>query len=398
MCEPLSQNACAVPSNSGSDLWSRRLTNYLTVICLLQEFFGAGLLHREEVELRKALQASLREAKSAHLKKQGKPTDPVLLAQSICADSRATESKHEEPADQGPTKSVCTGTNTGFRIKSSVRKKIEKPKTKQHGNLFVKKKDTEMTKTETSQEVSKVWTKPLKRKNVLELSFGPVEKKKKGSEERKKDATQKGSRKSSTKSGRGKGTEGITDTRKDLKSPTKTSKFTQFCKEKEQAILPKSKAIQKLCNRMKGSYKCKVVQSLTKKFNAVKDEKQPATKNSEDQTAGRACSNDLKKKTNTLQNDEVQICTQDCGPSGNCSKTDKICEVGQEVPNSLQGKVRRKLKHKFKNRRLVSPLGEIYIPANIAKTEDFLTFLCLRGKLAKGTKSVCSNMWADAGT
>ena len=261
-------------------------------------------------------------------------------------------------------------------------------------------------------------TKPLKRKDVVEITFSSVKKKKKECEKRDKEGFQKRGDKGSTKLKKGKGVGEITDrrnddgkkmkksfsesiARKELKSPGKTSQVTQSSKGKELMILPKRKAaVHKLLNnrKIKGHQKSKVVQSLTEKFSAtVRDGKQPATgfmkKDSEDQMNSDSSSDKIKKKTGLLK-DKVEKLEQSSGPScDSSSKTNKICELRQQVSNSLQGKVRRRLKHKFKNRTLVSPLGEIYIPANIAKTEDFLTFLCLRGKFVKGRESAPSNIY-----
>ena len=365
--------------------------------------------------MRRALQASL---KVAYQKKQEKPAEPVTSARSVCTNTKAFEKEQDKPAEPVATRSICTGTNTRFQIKSSVRKKL-KNATKQCGDLpEKKKKGIEERESVTFQGISPVLTKPLKRKDVAEITFSSVKKKKKESEKRDKEGFPKKSKEGSTKLKNRKGVGKITDkrkddgkkmkkafsesiTRKELKSPGKTNQATQSFKGKELMILPKSKAaVHKLLNnrKIKGHQKGKVVQSLTEKFSAtVRDGKQPATgfmkKDSEDQMDADSSSDKIKKKTG-LQKDQVEKLEQSSGPSNDSSsKTNKICELRQQVSNSLQGKVRRRLKHKFKNRRLVSPLGEIYIPANIAKTEDFLTFLCLRGKLVKGRESVPCNIY-----
>lgn len=365
--------------------------------------------------MRRALQASLKEA---YQKKQVKPADPVISARSVCTNTKTFEKEQDKPTEPVATRSICTGTNTRFRIKSSVRKKL-KNATKQCGDSpEKKKKGIEERESRTSQGTSPLLTKPLKRKDVAEITFSSVKKKKKESEKRDKEGFQKKSNEGSTKLKNQKGVGEITDRRKDdgkkmkksfsesiarkeLKSPGKTSQVTESSKGKELMILPKSKAaVFKLLNnrKIKGHQKSKVVQSLTEKFSAtVRDGKQPATgfmkKDSEDQMDTDSSSEKIKKKTG-LQKGEVEKLGQSSGPSNDSSsKTNKICELRQQVSNSLQGKVRRRLKHKFKNRRLVSPLGEIYIPANIAKTEDFLTFLCLRGKFVTGRESAPCNIY-----
>ena len=359
--------------------------------------------------MRRALQASLKEANQ---KKQEKPVEPVISARSVCTNTKAFKKEQDKPNEPVTTRSICTGTNTMFRIKSTVRKKLENA-TKQCGDsLEKKKKGIEVRESGTSQGTSQVLTKPLKRKDVAVITFSSVKKRKKESEKKDKEGSQRIRYEGPTKLKKGKGVKKIIDRRKDgkkmkkplnesiackeLKSPGKTHQVTQSSRE----ILPKSKAaVHKLFNsrKMKGSQKSKVVQSLTEKFTVtVRDGKQPATgfmkKDSEDQMDTDSSSDKMKKKTG-LQKDKVEKLEQSSGPSEVVSsKTNKICELRQTVSNSLHGNVRRRLKHKFKNRRLVSPLGEIYIPANIAKTEDFLTFLCLRGKLVKGRESVPCNV------
>ena len=92
-----------------------------------------------------------------------------------------------------------------------------------------------------------------------------------------------------------------------------------------------------------------------------------------------ACSDNIKKKSFSVQNDGEMLEQIMSGRSEVINSQDKNCEQRLQVSNAGHGKLRRRLKHKLKDRKLVCPLGEIYIPANVAKTEDFLTFLCLRG-------------------
>jgi len=341
------------------------------------EFFGAGLLHKEEVELRRALYASLKEVRNAHQKKEERPVEPVVTTRSISTTARASQPVQDKPDKPVTTRTVCTGTNTRFRIK----KKSGNTK-KQSGDSLGK--EGERRENGSSHERNHLLTKALKRKDVGEeiSSFKKIKK------ETEKDAEEtidreKGVRK--TKKSLKKET-GKSIARKELKSPPKINNDMQHSWKKELKILPKSKASlhKSLDNKkVKGSQKSKVVQSLTLKFSAtVKDEKQPVTKGkkgSKGQGAVESCSDQVKKKKSALQRNELEKTKQYSSLSEGASNPDNICELRRQVSNSLQGKVRRRLNHKFKNRRLVSPLGEIYIPANIAKTEDFLTFLCLRG-------------------
>ena len=171
----------------------------------------------------------------------------------------------------------------------------------------------------------------------------------------------------------------------------KTHKTTKPCKRKELKILLQSKTARKLLNskKVKSDKKSRAVQSLSEKFCAAeKAERDVPTrcakrkKESKAESVVENCSEPVNKKTK-LQNIEDAKAEQiSCKSIEEAQSASSNCEVGQ-VPDALQGTKlqRRKIKHKFKDRKLVSPLGEIYIPANIAKTEDFLTFLCLRGKL-----------------
>ena len=312
---------------------------------LVQEFFGASLLHKEEVELRRALHASLKEARNVQQKKQpGKSVEPMV-----------------------ETRSICTNTNTRIKIKGSAKNKSEK----NHKENSVKK-----TKRENEKEESKLFSTSshalANSKNKTDVET--FERRKPG----KKDLLRKNE-------------EGKCLQRRELQSPTK-QKVAKPLKGKELKILPQSKASRKLlnCKKMKRDKKSKVVQSLTEKFSAVeKDGKHQSTscnkrrKDYKDQSLVESSSNEVKKRKTTLQDAECVTAEQiSCSIEETQSNTsESICELQRQVPNGLQGKLRRKIKHKLKDRKLVNPLGEIYIPANIAKTEDFLTFLCLRGKL-----------------
>lgn len=306
------------------------------------EFFGASLLPKEEVELRRALHASLKEARNVQQKKQGKSVEPVV-----------------------ETRSICTNTNTRIRIKGSAKNKSDK---NHKGNSL------EETKRENEKEESKLFPTSSQ---VLANSKNRTDVE---TFERRKPGEKVLLRKNEA---------GKCVDRKELQSPTK-QKVTKPSKGKELKILPQSKASRKSlnCKKVKRDKESKVVQSLTEKFRAVeKVGKHQSTacnkrrKDYKDQSLIETSSNEVKKKKTTLQKAECVTVEQiSCSTEETESNTsESVCELQQQVQNGLQGKLRRKIKHKLKDRKLVNPLGEIYIPANIAKTEDFLTFLCLRG-------------------
>lgn len=306
-------------------------------------FFDASLQHREEIELRRALSASLKEARSA-------------------------QQKHEEPAQPNvETRSICTNTETRLRLKKSRCPKLKKYskscslKIKQNEGI---KKGSELTIT--SEEVS------AKAKDQKEDS----------------DKCRKL---------QNKGFLSKNQQRKELQSPKKSNKVVKSNKlvntgQKRELknILNKQNTNGKLFTSKKGNdaKKSKVVQSLTVKFNtASKDEKQPYTKCSkqkqeiEGQNDIETSNDQVKKRKLTSPKlvPEVVLETEKNFHSVEERYTSDISTLKQEVSNVLQGKLRKRLRQKLKDRKLVNPLGEIYIPANIAKTEDFLTFLCLRG-------------------
>lgn len=313
------------------------------VIFLVQEFFGASLLPKEEVELRRALHASLKEARNVQQKKQGKSVEPVV-----------------------ETRSICTNTNTRIRIKGSAKNKSDK----NHKGNSLKE-----TKRENEKEESKLFSTSSQ---VLANSKNRTDVE---TSERRKPGEKVLLRKNEA---------GKCLDRRELQSPTK-QKVTKPSKGKELKILPQSEASRKSlnCKKVKRDKESKVVQSLTEKFRAVeKVGKHQSTacnkrrKDYKDQSLIETSSNEVKKRKTTLQKAECVTVEQiSCSTEETESNTsESVCELQRQVPNGLQGKLRRKIKHKLKDRKLVNPLGEIYIPANIAKTEDFLTFLCLRGK------------------
>ena len=295
------------------------------------------------MELRRALHASLKEARNVQQKKQETSVEPMV-----------------------ETRSICTNTNTRIRIKASAKNKSGK----NHMDNSPKKK-----KSENEEEQSKL----LSSSQVLAKS-----KIKTGVEalnERRKPGKKDLLRKKEV---------GKCLQRRELQSPTK-QKAMKLSKGKELKILFQRKAVGKLLHskKVKSDKKSRVVQSLHEKFSAVgKIGKHRSTactkrkKDSKDQSLVATFSDEVEKRKTTLQNAECVTAQRiPCSIEETQSNTSSsICELQQQVSNGLQGKLRRKIKHKLKNRKLVNPLGEIYMPANIAKTEDFLTFLCLRGK------------------
>lgn len=364
------------------------------------EFFGAGLLHKEEIELRKALNASLREVRNPHPKKQEKSSESLATTstRSACTDTNRSGDQKEGKPDKPvvKTKTVCTGTNTKFRIKSDRTKKSDNTN-KEKGNSIEKNKAKgKRRQSDASWKRSQVLDTSLKRKECGEIACGSLKKKKKEIEETESEASQtsckvlnnslKRKYEEAAKGGKVRSKKSKSVAWKELESPTKTHKVAQSSRGKKLKILAKGKAAkhESLDNRkLKATQKSKVVQSLTEKFSAtVRTEKQSSTekkKGSEGQRVVVSCGDGIKKKKSSLLNDNIEKSEQNSGSSEVTSNPEKICELRQHVSNAFQGKVRRRLKHVLKNRRLVSPLGEIYIPANVAKTEDFLTFLCLRG-------------------
>ena len=309
----------------------------------MQEFFGASLLHKEEVELRRALHASLKEARNVQQKKQETSVEPIV-----------------------ETRSICTNTNTKIRIKVSAKNKSEK----NHKVNSLKKTTRENEKEEVKLFYDSI---QILDKSINKTDVETLERRKPG----KKVLLKKNE-------------VGKCLQRKELQSPTK-QKVTKPSKGKELKILLHKKASTKLLSgkKVKIDQKSQVVQSLTEKFSAVgKVGKQQSAacpkrkKDCNDQSVAETSSVELKKRKTTLKNDECVTAEQiSCSIEETQSNTsDNICELQRHASDGLQGKLRRKIKHKLKDRKLVNPLGEIYIPANIAKTEDFLTFLCLRGK------------------
>lgn len=282
-------------------------------------------------------------------KKQDKPVEPVI--------------------ESVETRSICTNTNARIKIKASAR--INSDKTSKEHSRKKKKKHAEKKHSELFMESSLELAKSQNKTDIKTTKSSKTENKGLFSKEVEKCLQ-----------------------RKELQSPMKTHKTAKPCKRKELKILLQSKTARKLLNskKVKSDKKSRAVQSLSEKFCAAeKAERDVPTrcakrkKEIEGESVVENCSEPVNKKKIKLQKIEDGKAEQiSCKSIEEAQSTsfNSNCEVGQ-VPDALQGTKlqRRKIKHKFKDRKLVSPLGEIYIPANIAKTEDFLTFLCLRGKL-----------------
>lgn len=264
-------------------------------------------------------------------------------------EARSAQQKKREKPELEPmieTRSICTNTNARFRIKASCDSKSEK----------TSKRNSKKKKSEAEERESE--RKPWDGSQILTKSSISKE-------------------------------VGKCLQRKELQSPAaKSHKVAKPFKRKlELKILPQGKTARKLLKskQMKSAKKSRVVQSLTEKFSSAEKVTGCAKRKKESESLVETCSNQVKKKKkmSTLQKGEVAKAEQIVCSFEEINTSDSIHELRQQVSTALQGKLKRRNKHKLKDRKLVNPLGEIYIPANIAKTEDFLTFLCLRGKYCK---------------
>ena len=274
----------------------------------------------------------------------------------------AQEKQQEEPVEPTvETRSICTNTETRIRIKKS--RGIKWKKCSKSDSLEKKKNDIVEEESELSSKSSKVLTKSLKRKCDSAKS----------------------------KKVENRGFLSKEQQRMELQSPEKSKKVVKACKKRElKIVLHQGKTTRKSLTNKKvnDAKKSKVVKSLTEKFSTVsKDKKHPSTtcskrkQESKGQSVVDTCSDQVKKRKTTSQNAEVTKAEEISHSVEGSNTVDNISELKRQVSSALQGKLKKRLKHRLKDRKLVNPLGEIYIPANIAKTEDFLTFLCLRGKL-----------------
>ena len=351
------------------------------------------------------MNASLREVRRSHTKKEEKPSEFIATTTRCVWSTTNTEvSQEADHSDESleVTKTVCIGTNTMFRIKSDRSKKSDGTNKGKGGSSKKQKTERGQKINKASQQESDLFKKPLKRKNGAEISFCSFKKKKKGIKGIESEPSfHNGSQMPSRSTAGGPTNSGVVGNKvrlneemgmsldivkKGFKSPTKTNKVCQLSGGKKPKMLVKDKAaLYKPLHKknMKSAHKSKIVQSLNAKFSAaVRDETllSAEVKNDGDiQRDDTACSDKMKKKSFSVQNDNEKL-EKMSGPSEVINSQDKNCELRLQVTNAGHGKMRRRLKHKFKDRKLVCPLGEIYIPANVAKTEDFLTFLCLRGK------------------
>ena len=350
------------------------------------------------------MNASLREVRRSHTKKEEKPGEFIATTTRCVWSTTNTEVCQEDDHSDEPlevTKTVCIGTNTMFRIKSDRSKKSDGTNKGKGGSSKKQKTERGQKINKASQQESDLFKKPLKRKNGAEISFCSFKKKKKGIKGIESEPSFHNGSKMPSRSTAGEPTNSgvvgnqvrlneemgmsLDIVKKGFKSPTKTNKVCQLSGGKKPKMLVKDKAaLYKPLHKknMKSAHKSKIVQSLNAKFSAaVRDETllSAEVKNDGDiQRDDTACSDKMKKKSFSVQNDNEKL-EEMSGPSEVIDSQDKNCELRLQVSNAGHGKMRRRLKHKLKDRKLVCPLGEIYIPANVAKTEDFLTFLCLRG-------------------
>lgn len=350
------------------------------------------------------MNASLREVRRSHTKKEEKPSEFIATTTRCVWGTTNTEVCQEDDHSDEPlevTKTVCIGTNTMFRIKSDRSKKSDCTNKGKGGSSKKQKTERGQKINKASQQESDLFKKPLKRKNGAEISFCSFKKKKKGIKGIESEPSFHNGSKMPSRSTAGEPTNSgvvgnkvrlneemgmsLDIVKKGFKSPTKTNKVCQLSGGKKPKMLVKDKAaLYKPLHKknMKSAHKSKIVQSLNAKFSAaVRDETllSAEVKNDGDiQRDDTACSDKMKKKSFSVQNDNEKL-EKMSGPSEVINSQDKNCELRLQVSNAGHGKMRRRLKHKLKDRKLVCPLGEIYIPANVAKTEDFLTFLCLRG-------------------
>ena len=351
------------------------------------------------------MNASLREVRRSHTKKEEKPSEFIATTTRCVSSTTNTEVCQEDDQSDEPlevTKTVCIGTNTMFRIKSDRSKKSDGTNKGKGGSSKKQKTERGQKINKASQQESDLFKKPLKRKNGAEISFCSFKKKKKGIKGIESEPSFQNGSKMPSRSTAGEPTNSgavgnkvrlneemgmsLDIVKKGFKSPTKTNKVCQLSGGKKPKMLVKDKAaLYKPLHKknMKSAHKSKIVQSLNAKFSAaVRDETllSAEVKNDGDiQRDDTACSDKIKKKSFSVQNDGETLEQIMSGRSEVINSQDKNCEHRLQVSNAGHGKLRRRLKHKLKDRKLVCPLGEIYIPANVAKTEDFLTFLCLRG-------------------
>lgn len=345
--------------------------------------------------MRKALHASLKEARTDSKRKQQQPNQ----SGSIILNAEASKKAQGNHFESYSTKSVSTGTDTRFRLKSSAKKKFEIT-SKQYGDSLAKSNDERKGKG-FCDRTGQLLITSMKRKGNGDTTSCFVKRKKTNHEKwnNQAAASQKSSKKDSAIISTKQNNRGCTNntlkketgksmTKKDLQSPLNTLRASRSLWEQELTILPKSKLTLKKSqniSKVNCSHKGKVVQSLIAKFGAnASDERDlPARRTRGDDV--REVQTDIgctKMWSRTdLQKNEFGKLKQDCSPLENPSSIYSADVKHVSSSHSLQGKAKKRLKHKFKDRKLVNPLGEIYIPANVAKTEDFLTFLCLRGNL-----------------
>ena len=351
--------------------------------------------------MRRALQASLKEARTDSKRKQ-----QANQSGSIILNTAASKKVQGKCLESFTTKSVSTGTDTRFRLKSSAKKKFEI--TSNHYGESLAKSNAEKKGRGFCDRTGQLLIRSMKRKGNGDAASFFVKRRKTNHEKWNNQAvaSHKSSKKMSTSLAKEKGSAiisgkqnnggcpnntlkeetGKSMIKKDLQSPLNTLRASRSLWGQELTILPKSKLTLKKCqniSKVNCSHKGKVVQSLIAKFGAIANDEKDllARRTRGDEVREVQTDTGCKKMWNRtdLQKNEFGKLKQDCSPLENPSRIYSADMNNVSNSHSLQGKVKKRLKHKFKDRKLVNPLGEIYIPANVAKTEDFLTFLCLRG-------------------
>lgn len=349
--------------------------------------------------MRRALHASLKEARTDSKRKQPHQSGSLI----VNAEASKAQGNYFEAFS---TKSVSTGTDTRFRLKSSAKKKFEIT-SNQHGESLAKS-NAERKGKGFCDSTGQLLITSMKRKGNGDAASCFVKRKKTNHEKwnNQAAASQKSSKKVSTslakkidsaiisrkQNNRGCANNtleketGKSMTKKDLQSPLNTLRASRSLWEQELTILPKSKLTLKKSRKISKvncSHKSKVVQSLIAKFgaNASAERDLPTRRTRGDDVRELQTDIGCTKMWSRidLQQNEFGKLKRDGSPLENPSSIYSADMKHESSSHSLQTKIKKRLKHKFKDRKLVNPLGEIYIPANVAKTEDFLTFLCLRG-------------------
>ena len=117
----------------------------------------------------------------------------------------------------------------------------------------------------------------------------------------------------------------------------------------------------------------------------VKDEEKTSTKESREKKGGKPAVQDSATSLGLVERRKCLGSVEGITKEKTSSASDDcISESSFQAPaiNRLHRKLKRRTRHKTPGKRQVAndATKEMYFPANLGKTEDFLTFLCLRGK------------------